>query len=67
MLISREEIGWKVEVAMGLNDNATWVWPNMVNLNVMDYGLKEVNEMDYGLKEVNEMDYGLKKIKMECD
>ena len=22
---------------MGLNDDVTWVWPNMVNLNVMDF------------------------------
>ena len=29
----------------------------MVNLNVMDCGLKKMNEMDYGLKE----------IKMNCD
>ena len=21
-----------------LNDNVTWVWPNMVNLNAMDFG-----------------------------
>ena len=24
-------------MTMGLNDDVTWVWPNMVNLNVMDF------------------------------
>ena len=37
MLISREEIGLKMEMTIGLNDDVTWVWPNMVNLNVMDF------------------------------
>ena len=25
-------------MTMGLNGDVTWVWPNMVNLNVMDFG-----------------------------
>ena len=24
-------------MTMGLNDDVTWVWPNMVNLNVIDF------------------------------
>ena len=24
-------------MTMGLNDGVTWVWPNMVNLNVVDF------------------------------
>ena len=24
-------------MAMGLNDDVTWVWPNMINLNMMDF------------------------------
>ena len=35
---------------------------NMVNMNLMDYGLKKMNEMDHGLKEMHETDYGLKEI-----
>ena len=37
MLVSREEIGLKVEMTIGLNADVTWVWPNMVNLNVMNF------------------------------
>ena len=37
MLIFREQIGWKVEMTIGLNDDVKWVQPNMVNLNAMDF------------------------------
>ena len=26
-----------MEMTMGLNDDVTWVWPNMVDLNVMGF------------------------------
>ena len=50
---------------MGLNDDVTWIWPNMVNLNVINFS--KWYEMDCGLKKMNEMDYGLKEIKMKYD
>ena len=37
-LISRDGIGWKVKLAIRLNDHIIWVQPNKVNMNQMDYG-----------------------------
>ena len=46
----------KKNVTIKWNDNVKCVKTNMVNMNVMDYGLKKMNEMDHGLKEMNETD-----------
>ena len=46
----------KKNVTIKRNDNVKCVKTNMVNMNVMDYGLKKMNEMDHGLKEMNETD-----------
>ena len=51
---------------MGLNDDVTWVWPNKVNLNVMDFS--KWYQWDGLWSEENEWD-GLWSdgIKMKCD
>ena len=36
-LISRDGIGWKVKLAIKLNDHVIWVQPNKANVNEMDY------------------------------
>ena len=41
-------------MTMGLNDDVTWVWPNMVNLNVMDFS--KLYEEDGWCSEGNEWD-----------
>ena len=41
-------------MTMGLNGDVTWVWPNMVNLNVMDFS--KWYEWDRLWSEENESD-----------
>ena len=41
-------------MTIGLNDNVKWVWPNMVNLNVM--GFSKWYEWDGLWSEENEWD-----------
>ena len=50
-------------MTMRLNDDVTWVWPNMVNLNVMEFSKwyecdvwSERNEWDGLWSERNEWD-----------
>ena len=53
-------------MTIGLNDDVTWVWPNMVDLNVM--GFSKWYEWDGLWSQENEWDgYGLKETKMKRD
>ena len=65
-LISRDGIGWKVQVTMRLNDNVIWIQPNKVNMSEMDCG--RWNEWDGLWTEGNKnetwsMKCGLKEMK----